>query len=82
MQELRLAAELVGRASWRGARAGGGRIHEEVMTVATRSSADVVNVGGQRDVDVCPCGIRARTHLMRGSNDPRRRLRILNLRQD
>src|SRR2546421_6028311 len=48
---------------------------------ASRGSADCVTVGGERDVDVAPRGIRVRTHLMRGCNQPRRLLRILNLRK-
>src|SRR5437870_7259473 len=45
------------------------------------SSADVVAVDSQRNVDVAPGGIRVRTHLMRGGNDSRRLLSVLNLRQ-
>src|SRR5438270_4027479 len=44
-------------------------------------SADVLAVHGQRHVDVAPGGIGVRAHLMGGSNDPRRLLRVLNLRQ-
>jgi hypothetical protein len=47
----------------------------------TSGTADVVTVDGQRDVNVASGGIRVRTHLMRGSNDLRRLLGILNLRQ-
>src|SRR6266581_5624136 len=44
-------------------------------------SADVPAVHRQRHVDVAPGGIGVRAHLMGGSNDPRRLLRILNPRQ-
>src|ERR1022692_3734142 len=44
-------------------------------------SADVPAVHGQRHVDVAAGGIGVRAHLMGGCNDPRRLLRVLNLRQ-
>src|SRR5690349_1886215 len=47
----------------------------------TNGSADVLAVHGQRYVDVAPGGIGVRAHLMGGGNDPRRLLRVLNLRQ-
>lgn len=44
-------------------------------------SADVVTVDGQRHVDVAPGGVRVRTHMMCGSDDPRCLLGVLHLRQ-
>src|SRR5580704_3258470 len=44
-------------------------------------SADVATVYRQLYVDVAPGGIGIRAHLVGGSNDPRRLLRVLNLRQ-
>src|SRR6266567_6042512 len=44
-------------------------------------SADVAAVYSQPHVDVAPGGVGIRAHLMCGSNDPRRLLRVLNLRQ-
>src|SRR4029077_13263782 len=44
-------------------------------------SADIAAVYRQLHVDVAPGGIGIRAHLMGGGNDPRRLLRVLNLRQ-
>ena len=54
---------------------GGGEI-----TATESGSADIPAVHGQCHVDVAPGGIRVRAHLMGGSNEPRRLLRVLNLR--
>src|ERR1700730_3329874 len=54
------------RRSWPGSRSG---------------PADVAAVYRQLYVDVAPGGIGVRAHLVGGGNDPRRLLRVLNLRE-
>src|SRR3984893_5840597 len=48
---------------------------------SSSGSADVAAVYRQLYVDVAPGGIGIRAHLVGGSNEPRRLLRVLNLRQ-